>query len=94
MRAKLSCIAILLIVGLGAGAVWAQDDAIKRTILQKAEVPGTPYVTVLGMAEIKAGARSAAIAIREPRAAMSSRAAASCSSRASRRGICSPAIHS
>jgi quercetin dioxygenase-like cupin family protein len=56
MLAKLSCIAILLMVGLGAGAVWAQDDAIKRTILQKTEVPGTPYVTVLGTAEIKAGA--------------------------------------
>jgi hypothetical protein len=41
---------------LGAGAVLAQDDAVKRTILQKTEVPGTPYVTVLGTAEIKAGA--------------------------------------
>jgi quercetin dioxygenase-like cupin family protein len=51
---KLSCIAIPLVVGLGAGAAW--DDAIKRTILQKTEVPGTPYVTVLGAAEIKAGA--------------------------------------
>lgn len=56
MLGRLSCSAILLVVGLGAGVVWAQDDAVKRTILQKTEVPGTPYVTVLGTAEIKAGA--------------------------------------
>ena len=31
MLAKLSPIAILLMVGFGAGAVWARDDAFKRT---------------------------------------------------------------
>lgn len=37
-------------------AVHAQSPGIKRTVLQKVDVPGGQYEVVLGMAEIPAGA--------------------------------------
>jgi quercetin dioxygenase-like cupin family protein len=49
---------------LVAGPLHSQQPApapaagIKRTILQRVEIPGTNYETVLGMAEIAAGSNS------------------------------------
>jgi quercetin dioxygenase-like cupin family protein len=56
--AKTALVACILV-----GAAYAQQPAptaapspgIKRTILQKIDVPGTTYETVLGMAEIAPG---------------------------------------
>ena len=36
----------------------AQPPGIKRTILQRVEIPGTSYETVLGVAEVAAGANA------------------------------------
>jgi quercetin dioxygenase-like cupin family protein len=47
--------AVLMLLGV-AGALQAQQPPpIKRTILQKMEVPGTNLEVVLGMAELAAG---------------------------------------
>jgi quercetin dioxygenase-like cupin family protein len=55
-------LALLLVALFAAHSALAQQAApapaspgIKRTILQKVEVPGTNYETILGMAEIAAG---------------------------------------
>src|SRR5215472_8143070 len=58
------CIAATVLVSLvGYGPVGAQQanqpQAIKRTILQKADVPGTNYETVFGIAEIAPNAEFA-----------------------------------
>ena len=47
--------ALVVIVALVAGVAVAQQAGIKRTILQRVDVPGTTYETVLGIAEIAAG---------------------------------------
>jgi quercetin dioxygenase-like cupin family protein len=54
MFAKLS-FGILLLVAVSGAPAWAQDDAIKRTVLQRADVPGTQYVSIQASAEIKPG---------------------------------------
>ena len=55
-RAALGLAATMLAAVLGYGPVAAQQanqpQAIKRTILQKSDVPGTNYETVFGIAEI------------------------------------------
>ena len=59
-RAVYVGLAVLLV----AGPLHSQQPApapaagIKRTILQRVEIPGTNYETVLGIAEIAAGASS------------------------------------
>jgi len=50
--------ALVFIVALVAGAAVAQQTGIKRTILQRVDVPGAPYETVLGIAEISAGSNA------------------------------------
>jgi hypothetical protein len=56
-----------------AGTIVAQQPApaaspgIKRTLLQKVEVPGTNYETILGMAEIAASANAGGMPIRDRR---------------------------
>lgn len=47
--------ALVVIVALVASVAVAQQAGIKRTILQRVDVPGTTYETVLGIAEIAAG---------------------------------------
>jgi quercetin dioxygenase-like cupin family protein len=47
--------ALVVIVALVAGVAVAQQAGIKRTILQRVDVPGTNYETVLGIADIAAG---------------------------------------
>lgn len=55
-----SIVTVALFAFVAAGIAFAQQPApaapsgIKRTILQKVEVPGTNYETILGMAEIAA----------------------------------------
>src|SRR4051794_26124443 len=54
----LKSIAVIVIALFAAGVVLAQQPApggIKRTILQRVDVPTTNYETVLGIAEISAG---------------------------------------
>jgi len=57
MNRPIVCIASLLIIAL-ASPIAAQQPAspapIKRTILQKVDVPGANYETVTGIAEISA----------------------------------------
>ena len=59
-RAVYVGLAVLLV----AGPLHSQQPApapaagIKRTILQRVEIPGTNYETVLGIAEIAAGSSS------------------------------------
>ncbi len=50
-------IAALIVTGsaLSQQPPAAQPVGIKRTILQRVEIPGTSYETVLGVAEISAG---------------------------------------
>jgi len=49
----------LVIVALLIGAAFAQQNAIKRTILEKQEFPGNQWATVTGIAEIAPGAMAA-----------------------------------
>jgi quercetin dioxygenase-like cupin family protein len=49
----------LLIVALLIGVAFAQQNAIKRTILEKQEFPGSQWVTVTGIAEIAPGGMAA-----------------------------------
>jgi len=42
----------LFLVALLIGVAFAQQNAIKRTMLQRQEFPGSQYVTVTGIAEI------------------------------------------
>jgi quercetin dioxygenase-like cupin family protein len=44
---------VLVLAGIVAAA--AQAPTIKRTILQKVDVPGSAYESVLGLAEVPAG---------------------------------------
>jgi len=54
------CVAIALTaMAYASGPAAAQQDAIKRTILQRSDVPGTNYETVLGIAEIAPNAQVA-----------------------------------
>jgi quercetin dioxygenase-like cupin family protein len=59
--AALGVAAIVFTAGVGFGPVWAQqaNQQIKRTILQKSDVPGTNYETVFGIAEIAPNAEFA-----------------------------------
>ena len=63
-RAALGVAATMLVAILGYAPVAAQQanqpQAIKRTILQKSDVPGTNYETVFGIAEIAPNADVAA----------------------------------
>ena len=56
----------------GAGVAIAQQTGIKRTPLQKLDFPAG-YNTVTAIAEVPAGGPRAAIPIRAPKPAMSSR---------------------
>lgn len=62
-RRNFSACAICAIAGFAATGViteaQAQAAGLKRTILQKTEVPNTNYVTILAMVEIDAGANVA-----------------------------------
>jgi len=60
-QAALGVAAIVLVSGVGFGPVGAQqaNPQIKRTILQKSDVSGTNYETVLGIAEIAPNAEFA-----------------------------------
>jgi quercetin dioxygenase-like cupin family protein len=59
-RRNFSACAICAIAGFAATGViteaQAQAAGLKRTVLQKTEVPNTNYVTILAMVEIDAGA--------------------------------------
>ena len=51
---KTSAVALVAALAL-AGVAFAQQAGIKRTVLQRVDVPGSTYETVLGVAEIAAG---------------------------------------
>jgi quercetin dioxygenase-like cupin family protein len=55
-----AAIAALLVAGAAQSQQPppAQPAGIKRTILQRVEIPGTSYETVLGVAELSAGVNS------------------------------------
>jgi quercetin dioxygenase-like cupin family protein len=48
------CVAIL-VLGLISATAYAEQDQVKRTLLQKIEVPGTQYVAIMGIAEVEPG---------------------------------------
>ncbi len=49
----------LFLVALLIGAAFAQQNAIKRTMLEKQQFPGSQWVTVTGIAEIAPGGMAA-----------------------------------
>jgi quercetin dioxygenase-like cupin family protein len=51
MLKNIATVAFLVLLGVSAPAL-AQQQTIKRTPLQKFDVPGTSYETVIGIAEI------------------------------------------
>ena len=55
MLKRISLCAVLMVIAV-LGSAYAQQPTIKRTILQKFDVPGTSYETVIGIAEIVANA--------------------------------------
>lgn len=68
----------------------AQTQNIKRIPLQRFEVPGTAYETVIGIAEIGPKFQSGATLIPGPSPVTSSRAVSNCWSRVNRRGCSRP----
>jgi quercetin dioxygenase-like cupin family protein len=56
LRKSLSYFTVLLVVSCIGSVAQAQDDTIKRTVLNKTEFPGDRYATVQAMVEIKAAA--------------------------------------
>ena len=55
MKRLFACVAIIVLAFTGAALAQAPSP-IKRTPLQKFDVPGTNYETVIGLAEIAANA--------------------------------------
>lgn len=48
-------IALTVLFAVAAAAVATAQPTIKRSVLQKTDVPGSSYESVLGMAEVPAG---------------------------------------
>ncbi len=55
MNLRTSIIAVGVGALIGCPAAFAQDAEIKRQIMQRSDVPGTAYETVLGIAELPSG---------------------------------------
>jgi quercetin dioxygenase-like cupin family protein len=55
MLRRLTLGAGILLLGLLSVTSYAQQDQIKRTIMQKVEYPGSQYLTIMGTAELAPG---------------------------------------